>query len=74
MIILNINRDNQTEQWWINFLLSLCDDNGTKDLKQELEKWGAQIYTEYLYEDGVVANSIRFEKEKDFTWFMLRWS
>jgi len=58
----------QTQEWWMNFLLSLPHD--VKDIPKELKKWGARVdYDRHGYSDIVT-----FETEEALTWFLLRWS
>jgi len=65
---LSINdKNNQTQQWWINFLLSLPDN--VKDIEKELKVWGATIpYNRNGYSDTII-----FDKEEDLAWFLLKW-
>lgn len=65
---LSINdKNNQTQKWWINFLLSLPND--IKDIEKELKVWGATIpYDKNGYSDAII-----FDKEEDLAWFLLKW-
>lgn len=61
------DKHNQTQDWWINFLLSLPDD--VKDIPKELRAWGATI----AYDKHGHSDTILFDKEEDLTWFLLKW-
>ncbi len=58
----------QTQEWWMNFLLSLPSD--VKDIPLHLKKWGARIdFDRHGYSD-----TITFDKEEDLAWFLLKWA
>ncbi len=61
------DKNNQTQQWWMNFLLSLTND--VKDIENELNVWGATI----PYDRNGYSDTIIFDKEEDLIWFLLKW-
>jgi hypothetical protein len=71
MYTLCINDDNgQTQDWWMNFLLSLPSDAGHNCVTSDLKKWGATIpYDRNGYSDTIV-----FDKEENLAWFLLKWT
>jgi len=61
------DKHNQTQGWWMNFLLSLPND--VKDIEKELKVWGATIpYDKRGYSDTII-----FDREEDLAWFLLKW-
>ncbi len=72
MQVLTINdENNQTRQWWINFLLGTECEHRVFDLEKEFNKWGAKFVSA---ECVGMHDAIAFENEEDMTWFLLKWS
>ena len=67
MYTLCINdKNNQTQPWWLNFLISLKDT----DVKTGLKKWGGRIE----YDRNGYSDTIIFDREEDIAWFILKWT
>ena len=67
MYTLCINdKNNQTQPWWLNFLINLNDI----DVKTGLKKWGGRVdYDRNGYSDTII-----FDREEDIAWFILKWT
>ena len=67
MYTLCINdENNQTQSWWLNFLINLSDI----DVKAGLKKWGGRIE----YDRNGYSDTIMFDREEDLAWFILKWT
>lgn len=64
------DKSNQTQTWWMNFLLGMPSTAGVEDIAYSLKQWGARVdYNAAGYSDVVT-----FDREEDMTMFLLRWS
>ena len=70
-VILEINKDGQTQPWWFNFLNSFQVPRIVNDLEIEFAKWNAKVLID---KETQLGNSVQFESEQDMAWFLLRWS
>lgn len=66
---LHINKDGQTQQWWINFLIENQTGSAIYDIGARFKEWNAEIVLENNLGDKVI-----FQNEKDLAWFLLHWA
>ena len=69
MYELCINKDGQTQQWWINFLTAERPGAVIIDIAARFKEWNADIVIENNLGDKII-----FQREEDLTWFLLHWS
>lgn len=72
-----------TDSPWINFLLSLCDEDerifslSTDTINKGLEEFGGKKFSaqsENLGGKPISISYVKFNKKSDLTFFILRWS
>jgi hypothetical protein len=72
MYELEINKNGQVQQWWINFLTEERSGAVIHDIEARFKEWNADIVIENHLGDKI--DKIIFKTEEDLVWFLLHWS
>lgn len=68
------DRNTQAPHWWDNFIEYHREFNWYKSINETLKPFGGKF--RITFNDNGIANErwLEFEREEQYTWFILRWS
>lgn len=69
MYELHLNKDGETQQWWINFLIENRIGASIINLEDAFKEWKAELVIE-----NHIGDKILFKNEADMVWFLLNYS